>query len=225
MSSRKAKSFKWQMMELPDGITTSHGNWYHITSKQIEQYIPGLLKRFSLERIIKEADAWVKSADSLSLFFYFGLAYASISPFPAFVISIAFFMIWYFNTGAFVNLASNPLIKILINDGFVYMVSAVLLIGITFNETMAAAFGIHVDFEAVWYGLVLFFLFKVGLLRLLILFIQSKTKIPKVEHQDRILNMLLIRYGMKEGILTGNIEAMQDRLIEIANYHKTRKKG
>jgi hypothetical protein len=42
---------------------------------------------------------------------------------------------------------------------------------------------------------------------------------------DRILNMVLIRYGYKEGLLTGNLKAMQDEFIRLANYHKTRKKN
>lgn len=223
MFSRKVGQFEWQMMELPDGITTSNGNWYHITSDQIEAYTPGLLKQYPLERIVKEADAWVKSADGLSLFLFFVLVYMSVSPLISFLVSIAFFLLWYFNTSVFINLTSSPIIKMLTNDGFVYTVAGALLIGIAMLDTFKN-FGLSVDFEALWYGLVLFFLFKVGLLRLFIKFIQSKMSMPAVELQDRVLNMILIRYGMKAGILTGKINEMQDRLIEVANYHKTRKK-
>ena len=218
MSARKVGEFKWQMMELPDGITTSNGNWYHITSEQIEKYTPGLLKRYPIEKIIKEADAWVKSADGLSLFLYFILVYLSVAPWLAAFISIVFFLIWYFNTSAFLNIASSPLVKLVTMDGFVYTVTGVLLESLTI-------YGISVGFNALWFGLGLFFLFKVGLLRLLVKFVQSKSSKPTVEMQDRILNMLLIRYGMKSGILTGRINEMQDRLLEVANYHKTKKTG
>lgn len=223
MNSRKVGEFKWQMMELPDGITTSNGNWYHITSDQIEKYTPGLLKRYPIERIIKEADAWVKSADGLSLVVFFILAYLSVAPWLAALVSLMFFFVWYFNTGAFLNLASSPIIKLITTDGFIYTVTGVLLIGIAFTESIAS-FGLSVEFNALWYGLILFFLFKVGLLRLIIKFIQSRSSKPTLEMHDRILNMLLIRYGMKEGILTGRINDMQDRLLEVSNYHKTRKK-
>ena len=137
--------------------------------------------------------------------------------------SVAFFLIWYFNTSAFLALAASPVIKLITTDGFAYVASSVLLMGIAFNEFISTL-GIYVDFSALWFGLVLFFLFKVGLLRLLIRLIQSKGSKKGVEIQDRILNMLLIRYGMKSGILTGKVNEMQDRLIDIANYHKTRKK-
>lgn len=211
------------MMELSDGITTSDGNWYHITTDQIKKYVPGLLKEYPLELIIKEADSWVKSADGLSLFLFFILAYLSVTPWIAAIASIGFFLFWYFNTSAFVFLSASPLMKTITNDGFVYVVTAALLIGITFTEFLSGL-GMSVDFTALWYGLGLFFLFKVGLLRLLVKFIQSKTGSREVQMQDRILNMLLIRYGLKTGTLTGNVQKMQDELIEIANYHKTRKK-
>lgn len=223
MSARKVGEFKWQMMELPDGITTSNGNWYHITSDQIEQYTPGLLKRYSLERIIHEADAWVKSADGLSLLIFFLLAYLSVTPWIAGILSMVFFLIWFFNTSAFLSVTASPLVKLITTDGFIYVISAVLLMGMAFSEALAG-YGVSVDSNALWFGLILFFLFKVGLLRLLIRLIQSKKEKSSIEIQDRILNMLLIKYGMKSGILTGKISEMENRLIEIANYHKSRKK-
>ena len=223
MSNKFAAAGKWQMMELPDGITTSEGNWYHITTQQIEKYVPGLLKKRPLEWIIKEADAWSKSADGLSLFLFFILAYLSVAPWLASLISIGFFLFWFVNTSAFVMLAASPIVRLVTNDGFVYLLSATLLIGMTFTELLSGL-GLAVNFEAVWFGLALFFLFKVGLLRLLVKFIQSKSSKKGVEMPDRILNMLLIRYGMKTGTLTKSVKQMENDLIDLANYHKTRKK-
>lgn len=223
MSNKFAAAGKWQMMEMPDGITTSQGNWYHITAQQIEKYVPGLLKKRPLEWVIKEADAWGKSADGLSLFLFFILAYLSVAPWLASLISIGFFLFWFMNTSAFVMLAASPIVRLVTNDGFVYLLSATLLIGMTFTELLSGL-GLAVNFNAMWYGLALFFLFKVGLLRLLVKFIQSKSSKKGVEMPDRILNMLLIRYGMKTGTLTRSVKQMESDLIDLANYHKTRKK-
>lgn len=223
MFSRKADSFKWQMMELSDGITTSNGNWYHITTEQIKKYVPGLLTEYPLEDLVRKADDWLKSADGLSLFLYFILVYCSVTSSVAAVISMAFFLFWYFNTSAFVTPVLSPVMKVITNDGVVYMVTAFLLIGISFNDTLQQ-YGINVEFQALWYGIALFFLFKVGLLRLLIRFMYSRRQLEGPQMQDRILNMLLIRYGMKTGTLTRGVQQMQDELIKMANYHKTRKK-
>ncbi len=223
MENFKRGRFEWQMLELPDGITTSNGNWYHITREGIEKYVPGLLKEKSLEHIIKEADAWVKSSNGLALMLYFILVYATVDALWAFLISLTVYFIWYFNTGVFVNVISTPIAKLLNKDGFIYTVSGVFLIGISLNDLLSSV-GFSVEFDALWYGLGLFFLFKVGLLSLLIQFLRNKFfDKPKVPKPDRVLNMLLIRYGMKHGILTGKIEDMEKELIRIANYHKGKK--
>ena len=52
-----------------------------------------------------------------------------------------------------------------------------------------------------------------------------KTNKNKAPRQDRILNMLLVRYGIKEGLYSGNIQNMQDSLFKTINYHKTRNKN
>jgi hypothetical protein len=220
MENFKRGRFEWQMLELPDGITTSNGNWYHITREGIEKYVPGLLKEKPLEQIIEEADAWVKSSNGLALMLYFILVYATVDALWAFIISLAVYFLWYFNTGVFVNVISSPAARLLNKDGFIYTVSGIFLIGISVNDLISAV-GLSVEFNALWYGLGLFFLFKVGLLSLFIQFLRNKFfDKPKVSKPDRVLNMLLIRYGMKHGILTGKIEDMEKELIRIANYHK-----
>ena len=224
MENFKRGRFEWQMLELPDGITTSNGNWYHITRDGIKEYVPGLLEEKPLEHIIEEADAWVKSSNGLALLLFFILVYLSVDALIAFCISLIVYFVWYFNTSVFVNVISTPIAKLLNKDGFIYTVSGVLLIGISIND-MISGIGIDVQFSALWYGLGLFFLFKVGLLNLAIQYIRNKFfKKPKVSKPDRVLNMLLIRYGMKHGILTGKIEDMEKELIRIANYHKEKKK-
>jgi hypothetical protein len=110
------------------------------------------------------------------------------------------------------------------NDGFLYALSAVLLIGISIGGTPLELLSLEIDTSAIWYGIALIFLFKVGLLRLLLKFLSARFSKDSIERHDRILNMLLIRYGMHHGILTKGVNEMQDELIRLRNYHKTRKK-
>ncbi|MBO6792598.1 MAG: hypothetical protein JJ895_01715 [Balneolaceae bacterium] len=222
MNARKVGQSKWQMLEMPDGISTSNGIWYHITRERIENYVPGLLKKVRLERIIQQADAWVVSVDGLALLLYFVLLFLWMPPLTAFIISILFYLFVYLNTAALTSVWASRLMQVFANDGFLYGISALLLIGISFNSTGMIPF-VPSQMTGVWYGVGLVFLFKVGLLRLLMKFIESR-KQKGVERHDRILNMLLIRYGMSEGILTKSVDEMQDELIRLQNYHKTRKK-
>ena len=203
------------MVELPDGITTSNGNWYHTTSKDIQEYVPGLLKKHSIEKIVKNADYWVSSANGLALILYLVLALLGNNAMISAFISVLFFLLWHFNTSAFVTPMLNPIVRLFDFDGFLYITSAVVLIYLSMQGKQTA----------MWIGLLLFFLFKVGLLKLLINFINSKRQQTGTEHQDRILNMLLVRYGIKEGIYSGNVQGMQDSLFKTINYHKTKKKN
>lgn len=203
------------MVELPDGITTTNGNWYHTTSKYIQAYIPGLLKKQSLEKIIKNADYWVSSANGFALILYLILALMGINAFISGIISIVFFLFWHVNTSAFVTPLLNQIVRFFNFDGFLYVVSAGVLIYLAMQGKQAA----------MWVGLLLFFLFKVGLLAIFLKWISSKKKGVKAERQDRILNMLLVRYGIKEGMYSGNIQNMQDSLFKTINYNKTKKKN
>ena len=214
MSKERASKYKWQMVEMPGGISTSNGNWYHTTRENIEAYVPGLLKEHSLEKIIRQADDWVQSSNGLSLFLYLLLAFIGLDPVLTFGISLVFFLFWYVNTSAFVSVIFSPLVKLLNLDGFVYVVSTAVLIYLAWQE----------QFTALWLGIVLFFLFKVGLLNLILKLYSSKKESSKPQMNDRVLNMLLIRYGMKEGLMPEKVQEMQDNLIKTANYHKTRNK-
>lgn len=223
MTFKNRHSSKWQMMELPDGITTSNGLWYHITATQIDQYVPGLQKRTPLKQIIEQADVWVLSADVLSLLLYFFLAYLAINPLLAFIIAIFYYLLYYFNTSPLVSVQLSRLMMIISYDGFLYGLSAILLIRISLNTSILSTLSLDIDMSALWYGITLIFAFKVGLLRLLLKYLSVKFSKGGIERQDRILNMLLIRYGMYHGILTKSVNEMQNELIKIANYHKTKK--
>src|SRR5690606_11715400 len=46
-------------VEVPGGLMTVNGSFYHTDSQGIEQLIPGLLEKYSLTDLLKEADAWI----------------------------------------------------------------------------------------------------------------------------------------------------------------------
>ncbi|MEP0007022.1 MAG: hypothetical protein ABJ387_10005 [Balneola sp.] len=213
--SRTASKFEWNMVELPDGITTSNGNWYHTTSEAIQQYIPGLLKKHEIGKIIKNADHWVGSCNGISLILYLVLVLLGANAFLSAGIALLFFLFWYYNTSAFVTPVLNAVARLFHFDGFLYVATAASLIYLSMQGVLTAT----------WVGLGLFFLFKVGLLKMLLTWISSKRSAQKATRQDRILNMLLLRYGIKEGLYSGNIQSMQDSLFKTVNYHKTRKKN
>lgn len=201
------------MLEMEIGITTSRGNWYRITREGINKYVPGLLDEVSLEKIIKTADDWLESGNGLALVLYFVLSLSGIDPYVSAAIGLVFYQICYWNVTAISFLFLNPLIRILNNDGVLYVSAGLVFFYFSYTS----------QFTALWIGVVLFFLLKVRILGLITDWLSDNFIISKVPRTDRLLNMILIRYGMKEGMLTGDIQEKQDELLRIANYHKQRK--
>lgn len=208
----KKEKYKWQFLELPDGITTSNGNWYHISREGIEKYVPGLLKKYSLDSIIRLADSWLKSPDAVSLILYFILVIAGVNAVVSASVVILYYILWFLNLSAFIILPLNPVVKFLQNDGVIYGISAAALIYLS-----------TFDITAMWIGILLLFLLKVGLLGMLLKYVVNRKK-ENITLEDRVLNMLLIKLGMKENILTENIQNMEQELTRIVNYHKSKKK-
>ncbi len=215
MSSEDQKKYEWRMLEMPNGISTSNGNWYSISREGIEKYIPGLLDKVELETIIRNADEWHNSANALALIVYLALPFTGLDPVLAFLASLAFFMIWYLNTSAFASVGLSKLIRIINSDGLLYVLSASAFIYFAWQE----------QYTTLWLGVVLFFLYKVGLLNLILKLYASKKEEATPTRADRVLNMMLIRYGMREGMIPEKVRQMQDELLKTANYHKTRKKS
>ena len=70
-----------------------------------------------------------------------------------------------------------------------------------------------------------FLFIKTGLVSMVLQFLNARFSSKYTTAiTDRVLNMVLIRYGYKEGLLTGNLKTMQDEFIRVANYHEIRKK-
>ena len=59
MSYQRKKS-EWELVELPSGFRTSFGYWYTMTTEGIESYVPGLLKLYSVQHLIRIADDWLQ---------------------------------------------------------------------------------------------------------------------------------------------------------------------
>jgi hypothetical protein len=61
------KKIQATFIETPKGIFTAAGNWFHTTAGKLNSYAPGLFEKHSIEKIINDAEVWIRSADSLSI--------------------------------------------------------------------------------------------------------------------------------------------------------------
>jgi hypothetical protein len=192
-------------VETPLGIVSTSRNWYHTTREAINDFIPGLLKKKSLEEIIIEAEAWVKSPDSTSLLIYLGLSLL-LPGWLCAVLALAWFAFWYLNKSAFVKPALSKVFKVLNSDGTMMISSLIVL----------SYLGIEDQYLSVTLGIALYILFKVGLLRLLAQrwWDGAGDGLPL---NDRVLKMLLLRYGKKFDLQVPQVEKMEQEIVELMN--------
>lgn len=197
-------------LETKLGIVTRTGDWFHTTSKHIKEFVPGLLEKRSLDLLVEEAIAWVRSADSLSLTLLL-LLLLFIHPIFAAVIAIAFHFFWYRFKSGFVTIYLGKLLKFMNKDGYLLMTSLVII----------SLLGIDGQYLAAGIGLVFFFLMKLGLLKRL----WDKIDKDSENHltlNDRVFKMILVRYAMFYNMAPAEVQTMEERFKELAI---SRKKG
>lgn len=193
------------------GIVTRTGHWFHTTAEQIEEYAPGLLDKYSLGRLIEDAHAWVRSADSLALTLLFVLLF-TIDPIFAGIITITFHWLWYNFKSSFVNWYLGKLFSYMNTDAYLMIISMIAL----------SYFGIQGEYLALGIGLVFFFLLKLGLLNWLWNRLADTTRGGKLTLNDRVLKMIIVKYAMHEDLAPAAVQKMEDKLQKMAF---NRKKG
>lgn len=205
---KKSKQF---FIETKMGIVTRTGDWFHTTSEHIESFAPGLLEKISLEALVKEAEAWVRSASSLSLILLYILLFF-INPWIAAAVTLAFHWFWYHYKSGFIVRGAGTILRFLNSDGFLFVVAFFSLTTLGFQE----------QYAAVGIGIFFFFLMKPGLLR------KGWDKLQKSQNSggltlnDRVLKMVIIKYAMYEDVAPSDIEKMEERFKDLA---LNRKKG
>lgn len=190
------------------GVVTKKGDWFHINEEQISEFSPGLLEHISFSSLIKEAQAWVSSASSLSLILIYLLLFF-INPWMATVITIIFHFFWYRYKSAFVINKLYNVFTITNSTPFLFVIALVCL----------SYFAMQQQFVAAGIGLLFFILMKPGLLRKAWdKFFSSRAGLTL---NDRLLKMIVIKHALyTENSSPDEISQMEDRFAEIVSKIK-----
>ncbi|MEX0904384.1 MAG: hypothetical protein WD604_15720 [Balneolaceae bacterium] len=210
MKSKRSHSV--HILETPYSTVTSGGHWFHTTREKIEEFVPGLMNKYSFEELVTKAVAWIDSSDSLAMILYFVLAYTT-NAWIAAAIAFLFHVGWYFNKSAFVNTLFTPVIQLFNSDWFQLLLAAVAL----------SFMGINGMYTALVIGIIYFFLFKIGLLRRLWNKIDAKRSGNRLPLNDRVLKMILVRYSIYENMPPVEVERL-DRHVRQAVLEFNKKK-
>jgi len=209
----KKRKHKINILESPVSTISSSGHWFFATRDTVEEYVPGLLEEYSFESLIRKAITWINSADSLGMILYFILAYL-VTPWTAAALTLLFHGWWYYSKSAFVSLSLTPVLSFLNHEFVQLLIAGVVL----------SFMGINGMYLALGFGVVFFFLFKLGLLRRLWDMFDKKKKSDRLPLNDRVLKMILVRLSMKEDIAPGDIQKLENHVQEAVIKFNTKKK-
>src|SRR6056297_138506 len=207
------KAHKVNILESPVSTISSSGHWFFATRKTIEEYVPGILEKYSFESLIRKSIVWINSADSLGMVLFFILAFI-INPWIAAALTFLFHVWWYFSKSAFVSVSLTPVLSFL-NHEFVQLLIAGVALSFMGMNGMYLALGL---------GTLIFFLFKLGLMRRVWDKVDKNRKSNQLPLNDRVLKMLLVRLSIKENIAPDDVQRLEDHVQQAVINFNTRKK-
>ncbi len=207
------KAHKVNILESPVSTISSSGHWFFATRKTIEEYVPGILEKYSFESLIRKSIVWINSADSLGMVLFFILAFI-INPWIAAALTFLFHGWWYFSKSAFVSVSLTPVLSFL-NHEFVQLLIAGVALSFMGMNGMYLALGL---------GTLIFFLFKLGLMRRVWDKVDKNRKSNQLPLNDRVLKMLLVRLSIKENIAPDDVQRLEDHVQQAVINFNTRKK-
>ncbi|MEX0769720.1 MAG: hypothetical protein WD035_03250 [Balneolaceae bacterium] len=212
MPSKSSQSRKHSQFIFETGVATvsSGGHWFNATRETVEKFVPGLLKRQDYEKLIKKAVAWIESADSLSMILYFVLVFTT-NVWIASLAVIPFYLGWFYYKSAFINLPTTPILQFFNLDSIQLGVAAVAL----------SFLGIEGMYSGLMIGILYFFLFKVGLLRMGLEKWNAKRSQENLTLNDRVFKMILVRYAIYENMNPPEVERLEEHIKETLLKHKT----
>jgi len=207
------KAHKVNILESPVSTISSSGHWFFATRKTIEEYVPGILEKYSFESLIRKSIVWINSADSLGMVLFFILAFI-INPWIAAALTFLFHGWWYFSKSAFVSVSLTPVLSFL-NHEFVQLLIAGVALSFMGMNGMYLALGL---------GTLIFFLFKLGLMRRVWDKVDKNRKSNQLPLNDRVLKMLLVRLSIKENIAPDDVQRLEDHVQQAVIKFNTKKK-
>jgi hypothetical protein len=211
MQMGKFKKSDQFFVETKLGIVTQTGDWFHTTTEHIESFAPGLLDQVPLETLIKEAQAWVRSAGSLSLILLYGLLFW-INPWIAAGIVLVFHWFWYHKKSALVIRSAGKLLRFVNSNGLLFIVAFFSL----------SVLGFQQEYVATGIGIFFFFVMKPGLLRKVWDKLAQSLSSDGLTLNDRVLKMVIIKHAMYEDTAPSKVREMEERFKDLA---MNRKKG
>lgn len=211
-----ARDYGTDFVELPNGIFTADGVWFHTSESLLEEFAPGVLDRRPLRQLLADATIWL-SLPVTATAWLLPIYLLVIEPLVA---GLAGLLTWIFLSILAPFVVFPSLIRI------VRLLSHPIGQGL-FYVTMLSYFATGDQFAAAGVGMAGFILLRWGLVdRVLLPVVRLlPTPGPELPRSDQVLRNLIVRNAMRFGVDMPEIDRMERRILEIWNRRRTSEPG
>lgn len=202
-------------VELPDGLFTSDGIWYHTTIDDLHAFASETIDRVGLESLLGSAATWGRLPTTMgliSLVLFLTLA----APWQSVLGSLSVYLMLAVLSPSVVIYSLIAVVRKLdhpIFQGLIYV------LGLSFLASSAS-------FPSVAIGLTGFVLYRWQVVSRVLSPVVDllRNRWSPLDAPDQILRGVLIRASQKYSTSLTEVDRMEKRMIEIMNYHRRESK-
>jgi len=201
-------------VEMPNGLFTASGYWFHTSEQALRKYAPALLEHVSVEQLLRQAERWLRSPQTLAVWML-PVLLVWLSPISALLAAFGLFAVWTLLRPLFVSWRAATFFGVLEHVGLqaLYIIGTLSWLGMQ-GHTAALIVGL-VGFVALRWGLV-----EKGLGYLLNPLLVKLYPLPVPDH---VLKSVMVRKSIKLRVSLDDVDRMQRVLLDTV-LQKTKKR-
>lgn len=202
-------------LDTPAGIITPKGHVFKTTEELLKKHAAPLFETYTVGSMLEKAVTWIESTDGVGI--VLSLIFLLLFPWPiAVMLTLTMAFVWHVGKTSLAGPGLNGLIKILQYDIAQFLIAVAPL----------SWFGMAGMYGHLVAGIALFIVFKFGLIRSLAGKIRpDETQSGKPGLNDKVLNMLITRYSIREGITLPNIRQMEYDILNAMRKSELQRKS
>lgn len=194
-------------VELPTGIFTAAGTWFHVSARDLEAYAGPLLERVPLERLLATAETVLRGPQTLTAWMLLVVLLAA-TPVEAAASGALLFLAWSVIGPGLVLPGLPRALRVLEQvwlQGLAYVAGLSLL----------AAGGAP---GAVWVGLAGFVLLRWGVLERLVdpLAARMRSRLYALPLPDQVLRAVMVRSALRERVSLPQIDRIESDMLRLS---------
>ncbi|BBM68760.1 hypothetical protein [Rhodothermus marinus] len=191
-------------VDTPRGLFTAAGHWFRTTEALLQAYAGPLLEKEPLDRLLRQADAWLALPSLLMLWPLLPLLWGG-GPAVAVGVALALYLLGHLLLPLLILRPLTPILTLLANP---WLQGAAYVAGLT-------ALAWSGRLPAVWMGLAGFVLVRWGLLDRLLrpLLDRLHAALYPLPLPDQVLRTLILRAALAHRVALPELQAMEQEVL------------